>query len=442
MTQSVTRPLPAHPHTQPAQAAHAVSAQLRDFVPRRLDGGGIAPAPLPERPAHIIRDDAEALAVAHALAADFAREAAVRDRERRLPWAELERYAASGLWGISVPREYGGAGVSATTLAEVVAIISAADGSLAQIPQNHYYALEVLRVGGSAAQKSFFFALALAGQRFGNALAEIGHRDYQRRTRLSAVASGGWRIDGTKFYCTGALYAHWIPTLVVAEDDATTYLAFVPRTSRGISIDDDWDGFGQRVTGSGTVRFDGVRVADDYVVPFKASFERPTSIGPFAQILHAAIDLGQARGALAATLGFVRERARPWIDAHVERAVDDPLTIERVGALQVRLRAAEALLRRAGRRVDAAQLQSDERSIAAASIAVAEARVLTTEIALAAGSRLFELAGSAATLAEHGLDRFWRNARTHTLHDPVRWKFHAVGNYYLNGTLPPRHGAI
>ena len=149
-----------------------------------------------------------------------------------------------------------------------------------------------------------------------------------------------------------------------------------------------------------------------------------------------------ARGAYAATLDFVRQHSRPWIDAGVARASDDPLILERVGDLAVRLQAAEALLRRAGRVLDASQAVLDERSVAEASVAVAEARVLTTEIALKAGSRLFELAGSGASLAEHNLDRFWRNARTHTLHDPVRWKFHAVGNYYLNDTLPPRHGAL
>ena len=397
----------------------------------------------PARPPQSIRDDAHALEVAHALAADFAREAALRDRERRLPWAELERFSASGLWGITVPREHGGAGVSAVTLAEVIAIISAADGSLGQIPQNHFYALEVLRVGGSEPQKSFFYRRALVGERFGNALAEIGHKDFKRRTRLMEEG-GGWQVDGRKFYCTGALYAHWIPTLVSALRDGreVTLLVFVPRHSEGVRIVDDWDGFGQRVTGSGSVHFDRVAVDPAWVLPFLTSFERPTTIGPFAQLLHAAIDLGIGRGALAATLPFVRERSRPWIDAGVERASEDPLSIRQIGEIAVRLRAAEALLRRAGRLVDAAQRAPGERSVAAASIAVAEARVLSTTASLDAGTRLFELAGTAATLDDLGLDRFWRNARTHTLHDPVRWKYHAIGNYHLNDRLPPRHGAL
>ena len=179
----------------------------------------IAISTLAPRRAAIICSDAEALDVARELAADFAREAAVRDRERRLPLPELERYSQSGLWGITVPREHGGAGVSRVTLAEVTAIISGADGSLGQIPQNHYYALEVLRVNGNADQQRRFYARALAGERFGNALAEIGTRTAaERRTRLSADGEGGWRINGSKFYCTGALYAQWIPTATVGED--------------------------------------------------------------------------------------------------------------------------------------------------------------------------------------------------------------------------------
>ncbi|MBY4731004.1 SfnB family sulfur acquisition oxidoreductase [Cupriavidus pauculus] len=402
-----------------------------------------APAAAPHLVPHRIADDAEAIAVATQLAARFAPEAALRDRERRLPWAELEAFSASGLWGITVPREFGGAGVSAGTLAEVIALVAAADGSLGQIPQNHFYALEVLRVGGTPAQQRFFYERALAGERLGNALAEIGHKDFKRRTRIDPDGDG-YRVDGKKFYCTGALYAHWIPTLVVARQDDrdVTQIAFVPRTAAGVSIEDDWDGFGQRVTGSGSVTFDQVRVERDWVVPFQASFEAPTTIGPFAQILHAAIDLGIGRGAFAAALPFVRDHARPWIDARVARATDDPLTIHQVGDVAVRLRAAEALVRRAGRFVDAAQRAPDEQSVAAASVAVAEARALTTTASLLAGSKLFELGGTASTLDGLGLDRFWRNARTHTLHDPVRWKYHAVGNYYLNDKLPPRHGAL
>lgn len=389
----------------------------------------------------VIRDDVEALAVARSLAEHFKQHSAERDRERRLPHLELEQFSRSGLWGISVPKAFGGAGVSSVTLAEVIRLISAADGSLGQIPQNHFYALEVLRVNGRPEQQERLYAEVLAGQRFGNALAELGTKTaHDRTTRLSRDGKG-WRINGRKFYATGALYAQRIPTSVI-DEDGVQQLAFVPAKATGLSVIDDWSGFGQRTTGSGSVVFDNVFVDADDVVPFQTAFERPTTVGPLAQILHAAIDTGIARAAYEDALHFVRTRTRPWIDSGIEKAVDDPLTLHSFGKLAIRLHAAEALLERAGDYLDRAQARTTANTLADASIAVAEARAISTEISLAASSTLFELSGSQATLAEHGLDRHWRNARVHTLHDPVRWKYHAIGNFYLNDVNPPRRGTI
>lgn len=391
--------------------------------------------------AAVIDADAQALNVAAELAEHFKRDSALRDRERRLPHEELELFSRSGLWGISVPKAFGGAGVSTVTLAKVTQLIAEADSSLGQIPQNHFYALEVLRVNGSAQQQKRLYADVLAGQRFGNALAELGTKTAHDRTTRLTRDGDGYRINGRKFYATGALYAQRIPTSVV-DEQGVQQLAFVPRDAAGLTVIDDWSGFGQRTTGSGSVVFDNVFVSADDVVPFQSAFERPTTVGPLAQILHAAIDAGIARAAYGDALHFVRTRTRPWIDSGIEKAVDDPLTLHSFGKLGVRLHAAEALLERAGEFLDRAQADSTAENVAAASIAVAEARAISTEISLAAGSTLFELAGSQATLAEHGLDRHWRNARVHTLHDPVRWKYHAIGNYYLNDTNPPLRGTL
>ncbi|WP_444757437.1 SfnB family sulfur acquisition oxidoreductase [Pseudomonas sp. A014] len=389
----------------------------------------------------VITSDAQALAVAEDIARQLHRDSALRDRERRLPHAELELFTRSGLWAISVPKAFGGAEVSNVTLAKVIARIAQADASLGQIPQNHFYALEVLRVNGNLEQQQRLYAEVLAGKRFGNALAELGTRTSSDRTTRLTRDGGGYRINGRKFYATGAIYAQRIPTSVV-DDEGVQQLAFVPADSPGVQVIDDWSGFGQRTTGSGSVLFDNVRVEATDLVPFQAAFERPTTVGPLAQILHAAIDTGIARAAVEDALHFVRNHSRPWIDAGVDQASADPLTLNSFGRLSIRLHAAEALLERAGEILDQAQRDSNASSVAAASIAVAEARAISTEISLAAGSTLFELAGSRATLAEHNLDRHWRNARVHTLHDPVRWKYHAIGNYYLNGENPPLRGTI
>ena len=389
----------------------------------------------------VITSDTQALAIAEQVAQQLRRDSALRDRERRLPRAELDLFSQSGLWAISVPKAFGGAGVSNVTLAKVIARIAQADASLGQIPQNHFYALEVLRVNGSPHQQQRLYAEVLAGQRLGNALAELGTKTaHDRTTRLSREGDG-YRINGRKFYATGALYAQRIPTSVI-DEHGVQQLAFVPADSRGLQVIDDWSGFGQRTTGSGSVVFDNVRVSAEDVVPFQSAFERPTPVGPLAQILHAAIDTGIARAAYEDALHFVRTRSRPWVDSGQDKASEDPLTLKSFGQLAIRLHATEALLDRAGQFLDRAQADSNADTVAAASIAVAQARAISTEIALAAGTTLFELAGSQATLAEHNLDRHWRNARVHTLHDPVRWKYHAIGNYYLNDENPPRRGTI
>lgn len=436
-----------------AQASHAANADApnapnaptapEDPLRASIRTDRPAPAPAPQRNADVIRDDAHALEVANAFATDIAGDARKRDQERRLAWREVEQFSQSGLWGITVPKAYGGAGVSTGTLTKAVSVIAAADGSFGHIPQNHYYSLEVLRVGGTHEQKTFFYDRVLRGERLGNALAEVGQRDFKRRTQLLREP-GGWFVNGAKFYCTGAVYAHWIPTLAVAQEDTGErgYLVFIPRAAPGVTITDDWDGFGQRVTGSGSVQFERVRIEPEWVVPFTASFERATTIGPFAQIIHAALDAGIGHGALQAALPFIREHARPWIDAGGQRAADDPLLLEQIGNVHLRLRAADALIARAAHAVDTAQRAPDDDSVAAASIAVAQAKALSTSASLLASTKLLELSGTSATSASLGLDRFWRNARTHTLHDPVRWKYHAVGNYVLNGVRPPRHGAI
>ena len=406
-----------------------------------MSGPPTMPGIEPRRaPARLIATDDEALDVARALAARFAEGAAHRDRVRAHPRAEIDAFSASGLWGITVPPEYGGAGVSATTVAAITAIISEADSSIGQIPQNHWYMVEAIKLDGTDAQKQAFFARVLDGQRLGNAYSERNsQRAIDHQTTLLPT-SAGLRLNGTKYYCSGVLHADWIAVVARDQHDRVV-IALVPAGEDGVTIVDDWFGFGQRTTASGTTIFENVAVDRAHVVAHWLAFERPTHMGPFAQIIHAAVDLGIARAAFADLLVRAR-RARPWVDNPTGSATEDPYTLASIGRLKTDLDAASAILDRAGHAVDAAARHPCEDSVAAASLAVAEARILTNDVALAASNVLFELAGTRATLAEHNLDRHWRNARTHTLHDPVRWKYHAIGNFHLNGTKPPRYGAL
>jgi SfnB family sulfur acquisition oxidoreductase len=413
-----------------------IAVDARTLEPEHRPG---APGPArPPSPTHVIRDDAEALAVAHGLAAEFRAGASERDRHAVRPLKELDAFSQSGLWSINVPRAYGGPEVSYRTLAQVIAIVAAADPAIAQIAQNHLGILAAIRTVSDEAQKHLLFGEVLRGTRFGNAFSERGTKraaDFDTR-----ITDHGDHVvvRGRKFYATGALLAHLVP-IVALDAEGRAWYAIAERDAPGLTVIDDWSSFGQRGTASGTVLIDDVRVPKTHLVPAWKGYAAPTADGAVFQIIQAAVDAGIGREALDDTIGFVREKARPWIDSGLERASDDPYTIQAVGDLTIRQHAAEALLDRAGLALDAAVARPDAETVAAAQIAVAEAKVLTTEVALAASNKLFELSGTRSTLAAENLDRHWRNARTHTLHDPVRWKYAIVGNHALNGVNPPLH---
>ncbi|MET9648636.1 SfnB family sulfur acquisition oxidoreductase [Streptomyces syringium] len=400
------------------------------------------PGPLLHDSAHVITDEAEALAVAAGLAEAFRPGAAERDAQRRLPHAEVDRLSASGLLGITVPRTHGGADATAGTVAEVFRLLATADTSLAQIPQSHFVFVNVLRSQGSAGQQDFFFHEVLAGRRFGNAQAEAGTPHAQDiRTRVEPDGKGGYVLNGTKNYCTGSLFAHWIPVLARGAG-GKPHVAYVPHDAPGVTVIDDWDGMGQRTTASGTVRLENVAVPADRVVPHHLTFQRPQLHGAYAQLMHAAIDSGAARAALSEAAEFVRTKSRPWFESGAATAAEDPLLIQRFGALELRVRATQALLEAAARTVDTATAHLTDDTAAEASLAVAAAKAYAAETAVDTASALFEVAGTRAALNDFNLHRHWRDARTHTLHDPALWKVQHLGRYVLNGTRPPRHGLL
>ncbi|WP_062228767.1 SfnB family sulfur acquisition oxidoreductase [Aureimonas frigidaquae] len=395
--------------------------------------------PAPPRAPQRIDTHAQAIDAARALAAHYRPGAVARDRERRLPFDEIERHTASGLGTLTVPRSHGGPDLPLTTVVEVFEIISAADASLGQIPQNQFGVIALLRDFGSQDQQARFFADILAGHRIGNAGPEKGKRALTHNETRLHRKDGKLVLVGERFYSTGAAFAHWIPTRA-ADTEGRPVQVWVRRDAPGVRVEDDWLSFGQRTTSSGTVVFDHVIVEQANILPVWRFAETPGLTGPTSQLVQAAIDSGIAAMALDDAASFVRDKARPWMDSGVERAVDDPTIIHAYGALQADFHAAQAVLYEAAETIDRiARDPVTAESSAAASVAVAEAKILTTDIALAASEMLFDLAGSSATRAAHGLDMHWRNARVHTLHDPVRWKYHLVGNYALNGVLPARH---
>ncbi|MCK3780545.1 SfnB family sulfur acquisition oxidoreductase [Ensifer sesbaniae] len=399
---------------------------------------GVPAVARPSEPAHVIKSDAEAIEVAKRLATEFGPGSAARDRERIWPVRELDAFSQSGLWSINVPKEFGGPEVSYATLAKVIEIISAADPSIGQIAQNHLGVVAAIRTVSDEEQQKLLFAEVLRGTRFGNAFSEFGSKRAVDFETKFVDAGDHVIVNGRKFYSSGALLAHLVP-IVALDDEGRAWYAIAERDAPGLTVVDDWSSFGQRTTLSGTVILDNVKVPKSHLVPGYKGYEVPTADGAIFQIIQVAVDTGIAQAAIDETVSFVRTKSRAWVDSGLENAWDDPYTIQAIGDLTLRLHAAQALLEKAGYAIDRAVANPTIETVAQSQITTAEAKILSTEIAIAATNKLFELAGTRSTLAEHNLDRHWRNARTHTLHDPVRWKYAILGKYFLNGENPPLH---
>ena len=398
----------------------------------------VPPIARPKRPAHVIKSDSEAIKVAESLAAEFVQRSSLRDRERQWPVQELDAFSQSGLWSLNVPKAFGGPELSYSTISKVVEIISAADSSIGQISQNHIGVVAAIRTVSDEAQQKLLFGEVLKGVRFGNAFSEFGSKraaDFETRFEDKGDHVV---VTGRKFYATGALLAHLVP-IVATDGEGRAWYAIADRGAEGLSVIDDWSSFGQRTTLSGTVILDRVKVPKTHLVPGYKGYDKPTADGAIFQIIQVAVDTGIAKAAIDETVSSYGRRVAPGSIQARTTPTKIPTRSRRSAPLTLRLHAAQALLEKAGRAIDGAVSAPSGESVAWAQVATAEAKVLSTEIAIEATNKLFELAGTRSTLAEHNLDRHWRNARTHTLHDPVRWKYAILGDYFLNGKNPPLH---
>jgi SfnB family sulfur acquisition oxidoreductase len=390
---------------------------------------------------------ADAVAAAQTFADSIADGVVERDRSGAAPHEEMARFDASGLPGITVPRAEGGPELGPSTLAEVTRVIAAVDPAIAQTPQAHYLFVDTVALLGTESQKRRLLGEVLAGARIGNALAERGTTHAQDlQTRLVSGEDGGLRLNGRKYYCTGTLTAQWIAVTALDEHDRLV-VGFVGRHHDGVTVTEDWNVMGQRATVSGTTDLDNVIVDPELVLPYGTAFTGPQALGSRAQLVHAAIEVGIAGGALRDARTFLRDKARPFFEAvrggWGQKATDDPHSLLRYGRLATQVRAAEAMLAWAAGELDGIGLNpGDAEAAARGSLAVAQAKAFGSEAAVTVASELFALSGASAADAKYDLDRHWRNARTHSIHDPADWKYHHVAQYEVNGVLPPNHAQL
>ncbi|PUA82390.1 acyl-CoA dehydrogenase family protein [Nocardioides currus] len=372
-----------------------------------------------------------------------------RELDGELPVDALRRLKKVGLGAVRVPVEHGGRGATIPELTQLWIELAAVDANVPQALRGHFALAEdrVWQHGRGEDQRAWFERFT-AGEIAGNAWSETGSTAIDtQRTTLTPLPDGDYRLDGTKYYTTGSIFAEWADVYVrvvnpdrpdEADDDYA--IAIVDTRDAGVTVVDDWNGFGQKGTGSGTTTFDNVRVPAAHVLPFGERF--PYQTGLYQLNLLATL-AGIGRAALDDAVTHVRSRTRNYSHANAARVRDDAQVLARIGDIAASVYAAEATTQRVAASLQVvADVPSRHHHDVAAAVEEAEiesaaAQVVVSELVLRATSDLFDTLGASATARTEGLDRHWRNARTVASHNPRILKSRVVGAHVVNGTPPP-----
>ncbi len=377
---------------------------------------------------------AAALERADGVAAKLRQTAAERDRANGTPREEVELLRAADLLQVQEPVEYGGDGLSYGQASAITRRIARGDTSIAHLLGYHYAQTRVAQLFGTAGQADAQSRRNGEGKLFWG-----GIQNPRGGSDLQLTRDGdGFRLNGHRTFASGASLGDQLSVTALL-DDELVFLSLA-KGKEGVNFLHDWDNIGQRLTDSGGVELNNVRIEKDEILgeePWIGGVPTAyqTLVTPHWQLAFVNFYIGTAEGAIAEALEWVKANAAAWESSGVERASDDPYILQTVGEIVSEVRAASLLADRAGEALDRAlavgpSLTEEQRADAA--VAIYEAKYLTTKVALDATSRLFEIQGARATNAAYGFDRHWRNVRTHTVHDPVAYKAREVGDWALN----------
>jgi alkylation response protein AidB-like acyl-CoA dehydrogenase len=360
--------------------------------------------------------------------------------DREYPTEDMELLKAQGFNGLWIPKECGGWEAPLRVVNQVFLELAKANSSTAQIFQVHTTHSYVIAQMGNVEQKARFFQKVLKeGAWISVGGSEPGINVTDWKTRLSPVP-GGYRLNGLKHFCTGHPGAYYMAAWAIPEGASSlresVVMCMVPLNQDRVTIHHDWNAMGQRETGSGSVSFQDVFVPEDDVIGEPGAALRPPALtGLYFQSAFTAIYIGIAEAAFEAALDYIRTETRPWPWAGVERAADDLYIQHHLGVLRARIDAATLLLDAASAALEAAAEGRGGR--AEASLTTGKAKFLATEAALEMTNTLFQICGARSTYTKFGFDRFWRDARTLTLTDPIDHKLREIGKYYLLKEDPP-----
>ena len=386
------------------------------------------------------------------LFADIAQGAAERDRTGELPYQAVADLAAAGFGAIRVPESHDGAGATLPELFELFVDLAAADSNIAQALRAHFAFVEDRLVAAEGPGRDKWLARFAAGELVGNSWTEVGTvKVGDVITKVTPDGEGGFKINGTKYYSTGSIFADWLDTYAERTDTGKRVIAAVNRHQPGVELADDWDGFGQRTTGTGTSTFTDAVVAEEDLIDFDTRFKYQTAF--YQQVLLAVL-AGSAKAAERDFAAELKARKRTFSHAAANVAAEDPQLLQVIGEVSAASFAAAATVQRVSTALQGAyetalalhtgqaSAEEDEAANDAAELASAQAQVVLTPLALNAITHAFDALAASATSVSKNLDRHWRNARTAGNHNPWVFKARLIGDLAVNGTELPRVWAI
>ncbi|MDO2933657.1 acyl-CoA dehydrogenase family protein [Paeniglutamicibacter sulfureus] len=386
------------------------------------------------------------------LFADIAAGASERDRTGSLPREQVSALAAAGFGAVRVPESHGGAGATLPELFELLTELAAADPNITQALRSHFAFVEDRLVAVPGAERDAWLARFVDGELVGGAWTEIGTVTVgEVNTKVSPDGNGGFVVNGTKYYSTGSIYADWIDTYAQRTDTGSRVIAVVSAHQPGVQLGDDWDGFGQRTTGTGTSTYTDAVVTAQNLIEFDTRFKYQTA---FYQEVLLAVLAGTARAVEREFAAELAARKRTFSHAAANVAGEDPQLLQIVGEVSAAAFVAAGAVERVATSLERAYEtavalhagdateQEDEAANDAAELASAQAQVALTPLVLNAVTHAFDALAASATSTTKNLDRHWRNARTAGNHNPWVYKARLVGDHSVNGAALPRVWAI
>ncbi|GEO26516.1 FMNH2-dependent monooxygenase [Alicyclobacillus acidoterrestris] len=383
-----------------------------------------------------VSQEAGYLQTAIALAERFQTDAVERDKQGGTPKQQRDWIRESGLLKLLIPTEYGGDGMPWSAVLRVIREFARTDAALGHLYGYHFLSLSAVHLAGTPDQKRHYYEETAKHHYFwGNSVNPLDDRTIGERTDDGVI------VNGQKSFSSGSPDSDILLLSWKDKETGELYKGMVPTNRPGVQVHDDWDCIGQRQTGSGTVSYHDVRLYDSeiLVLPYEVDNVFATLTPILSQSILASVFVGSARGALEAAKEYTSTYSRAWYRSGVSHATEEPSTLRRYGEMWAAYQSALSFVEKAAAHLDetwekGSALTAQARGECA--VLVAAANVHAGNVALDITSRIFEVMGARSTSARFGFDRFWRNVRTHTLHNPAEFKMRNVGNWFLTGQIP------